>query len=169
MEAVQAAWFWERVAKSDGCWEWTRGKNRGGYGKFRTRGRHGKFHRAHRAAWELTNGPIPDGLCVCHRCDNPPCCNPAHLFLGTQAENLRDMVAKGRGPSGAELGRRSAGEANGNRKLTALQVSEILARLAQGQTSVSIAAAYGVDRSNIRLIANGKTWRRVSAGGQVSL
>jgi hypothetical protein len=77
-----------------GCWEWTGATVPGGYG--RLRGDDARSTLAHRAAWLWANGPFPDGLKVCHRCDNPPCCNPEHLFLGTQLENMRDCVAKGR-------------------------------------------------------------------------
>ncbi len=87
--------FWARVAvgKPDECWEWTRYRDRAGYGQAYHEGRDVP---AHRLAWILTHGPIPDGLKVLHRCDYPPCVNPAHLFLGTQGDNVRDAVAKGR-------------------------------------------------------------------------
>ena len=78
----------------NGCEVWTGELNEKGYG--RRRFRDGKNRRIHRVVWELRNGPIPDGLLVCHRCDNPPCCNPEHLFLGTHADNVLDMMAKGR-------------------------------------------------------------------------
>ena len=78
----------------DGCVEWPRGRSRSGYGQLRSEDRTPWL--AHRLAWTLTNGPIPDGLLVCHRCDNPPCVNPEHLFLGTHVDNMRDMVQKGR-------------------------------------------------------------------------
>ena len=91
--------FWESVVRrgSDDCWEWSGPRNRQGYGTSRSLVA-GIRAKAHRVAWMLSRGSIPDGIFVCHHCDNPPCCNPAHLFLGTHAENMRDMVQKDRGP-----------------------------------------------------------------------
>lgn len=86
-----ADYFWSRVDKSGECWVWTGGTIGGGYGRFSA----AKI-LAHRHAWALTNGPVPDGLDVLHRCDNPPCVRPDHLFLGTHTENMRDMTSKGR-------------------------------------------------------------------------
>ena len=77
------------------CWTWTRATNKAGYGKIGS-GEGAGTLATHRVSWELTNGPVPDGLFVLHRCDNPPCCNPAHLFLGTSRDNTLDMIAKGR-------------------------------------------------------------------------
>lgn len=84
--------FWAKVEKGPDCWEWKAFRNKG-YGKFTYNGR---MYLAHRLSWILTNGPIPDGLGVLHSCDNPPCVNPDHLFLGTQLDNMRDASNKGR-------------------------------------------------------------------------
>lgn len=88
--------FWLAVDVSDlsGCWEWTHTRSNKGYGVTCISGRVNTF--AHRMAWHLTNGPIPDGLFVCHHCDNPPCVRPDHLFLGDVKANMEDMVQKGR-------------------------------------------------------------------------
>jgi hypothetical protein len=85
--------FWSKVERTDDCWIWTGGRHDFGYGIFWVKG---KFWRAHRWSYQQRYGPIPDGLDVLHRCDNPPCVNPDHLFVGTAADNCLDMRRKGR-------------------------------------------------------------------------
>lgn len=100
MTTSDLAHFWARVKKSDSCWEWT-GANNGGYGRMEVAG---KLTYAHRLAWELANGSGPGDLCVCHRCDNPACVRPDHLFLGTFADNMGDKISKGRQSRGLAHG-----------------------------------------------------------------
>lgn len=149
--------FWAKVDRKSPvlCWEWTAFRNGGGYGRFVVRAP--SAFRAHRIAWVIANGSIPEGLCVCHRCDNPPCVNPAHLFLAAQARNIKDMVHKGRrrGPSVLE-------EEYPNAKLTAMQVREIRTRYASGGiTQRELAAEYKVDRTNVQHVIHRRTWRHL--------
>lgn len=116
---------------------------------------HKKRVRAHRAAYEAAFGEIPVGACVCHRCDNPLCCNPAHLFVGSQAENVADKMAKKRH-------RALAGDMNPNRKLDSRKVSLIRARISAGESVSSIASSYGVSAGAIHHIRKGDTWSHVA-------
>lgn len=93
--------FWSNVRKTESCWLWTACLNSFGYGMIE---RNGKHCRAHRASWELAGRTIPDGKCVLHSCDNPPCVNPDHLFLGDPADNTADMFRKGRQKMPPEFG-----------------------------------------------------------------
>lgn len=119
-----------------GCWVWAGGVNHAGYGAVMYKGRDWSVHRL---MWSAKVGPIPPGMCVLHKCDNPPCCNPDHLFLGSKADNARDRDAK----------RRSAS------KLTAEQVFEIRRRDASGPV---LAREYGVSITNINHIRARKRW-----------
>lgn len=147
--------FWSKVRRTDAnsCWNWTAGLSKDGYGKLSI-GRENTGARAHRVAWAITFGPIPTGLHVLHRCDNPKCCNPRHLFLGTNDDNVRDRNLKGRhrtcGPRGASF--------NARRKLTEANVRAIRARLEAGDEPKAIAPEFGVTQQNIIAIKNRRTW-----------
>lgn len=93
--------FWKKVVKTEGCWKWTASK-KDGYGMFGVGNK--KTKKAHRISWELCRGSIPEGLHVLHRCDNPECSNPDHLFLGTNLDNFNDMISKGRGSKPPPMG-----------------------------------------------------------------
>lgn len=143
--------FWEKVdiKSKDDCWIWL-GAVRGQYGRILTE--HGKHDGAHRVCWMLVFGEIASGLLVCHRCDNPPCVNPYHLFLGDSTANNRDMVQKKRNLP-------PIGERNGQCKLTAASVLRVKCLLFQGVSQKSIALELNVDPSTVSLIANGKRWK----------
>lgn len=101
-KATKEEVFWSHMDRPnpDDCWAWKLGRHKFGYGKIHWKDAGGY---AHRMAWIYTNGDIPDGLDICHKCDNPPCCNPAHLFLGTHKENMNDRDAKGRNNKGKHI------------------------------------------------------------------
>jgi hypothetical protein len=155
----QAERFWPKVDRRgpEDCWEWQGAKNNHGYGWFSIAC---KARLAHRAAWQLTHGEIPEGQHVLHRCDNPPCCNPAHLWLGTPADNSADRNAKGRTRAGPPL----RGERNGAAKLTTSQALEIKRRLAAGESERSIAEDFPVTDSTVHLIAKGQKWAHLMDG-----
>lgn len=140
--------FIDKILVGDDCWEWTASK-RLGYGRFRTRE---GLETAHRIAYRMFCGPIPERMLVCHSCDNRGCVKPSHLFLGTAADNMRDMVEKDRSP-------RNPGEGNPSAKLTNKQVLNIKMALSDGYYSQSdLARHYSVTPSAIHLIAHGKKW-----------
>lgn len=141
--------FWAKVDQSGECWEWTAARNRSGYGRC---GWHGHPMLAHRWAYELTYGQIPAGRLVCHRCDNPPCVRPDHLFLGSPRDNAADAVAKNRLP---------AGERSPRAKLSNESVREI--RSLQGRLpQKEVAARFGVHKSIIYGIWKGRRWGTVA-------
>src|SRR5579859_4620817 len=134
--------------RADGCWLWTGLIRPDGYGATRFGGRE---EAAHRVAWRLFRAKIAPGISVCHRCDVRACVNPAHLFLGTPAENARDMRAKGRD---------RRGEKHGSAKLTRAQVRRIRAMLAEDRMYASeIAREFGVSETTIRAIKTRRTWK----------
>jgi hypothetical protein len=125
------------------CWPWPGAKNQAGYGQINRQG----HQLAHRGAWAAVNGPIPEGMVICHRCDNPPCYRPSHLFLGTHADNIADRVAKGRSFT--------RGAQDGRIKLTDEQVAAIRAERAAGSLLPDIAHRYGVSKTLVGLIVRG--------------
>jgi hypothetical protein len=185
--------FWPKVNKNGHvaraelgpCWEWRAGRDRKGYGRFHLRAdeNEGKAETlAHRSAWSMANGPIPNGLQVLHRCDNPPCVNLAHLWLGSNAENRADMMAKGRAARGdrhrsktrpetvargeAHWSRRAPesvtrGERSSFSKLSEREAREVISRLARGERQRDIASDYGVTANTIWRINVGRTWGHI--------
>jgi hypothetical protein len=141
--------FWSRVAVSsdDACWPWTGSKVRGGYGGLVSKR---KSFTAHRVAYFLTHGTIDASLDVLHSCDNPPCCNPAHLRQGTDKDNMRDMILRGRS---------RRGEQKPSAKLTDAKVSEIKA--ATHEPHIVLARKFGVRFQTIQAIRAGRTWSHV--------
>ncbi len=150
-----ASRFWPKVAicGEDECWEWQGYKSDFGYGLIRIGTQQ---VAAHRLAWTLTRGEIPAGLFVCHNCDNPPCVNPAHLFLGTAADNNADMFAKGRGRWDRQ---HCKGQANRQAKLTDEQAVGVMACLLTGRYKQSeIAESFSVSQTTVNRIWRGLTW-----------
>jgi hypothetical protein len=143
--------FWNRIAigGADECWPWTDNTTAAGYGHLSIGGR---VHLAHRVAWEIANGKIPEGAVIRHSCDNPPCCNPSHLMFGSHRDNTADMLARNRN-------RPPIGERNGRGKLTAAQVAEIrrLAPSFRGRYR-ALGAQFGVNVSTISAISRGCSW-----------
>lgn len=148
--------FWRHVdrAEPEHCWLWKGSKHRQGYGVFRIyplhRRKNPQFFLAHRMAWTLTHGHISLGLKVCHYCDNPPCCNPAHLFLGTQKDNVQDA---------AEKGRLWSGESHQWAKLTREDVNTIRILHGSGVRIARIARIFGRSWQGINSIITGRTWK----------
>lgn len=152
----------DRSGGADVCWPWT-GPRKRSYGSFKVNdcGRR-RVGRAHRLAWTLANGPIPDGLCILHRCDNPPCCNPSHLFLGTQLDNIRDRDAKGRGGHGDGSYPQACGEMAYGAKLTEQAVRQIRIQAVSGCTYAEIASHHNVSAVTARNVAVRISWKHVA-------
>ncbi len=171
--------FWNYVAIPeaviDGCWLWGGSTGKSGYGAFTALHKFTGETRAHRNAWVLLNGKIPDGLLVCHRCDTPACVNPAHLFLGTGRNNVADMHAKGRWRAGDKSnmpkGERhyartrpevlARGERNGAAKITTKTVVDIRALIDAGATQCQAAERFGLSQSQVSDIYRRRSWAHV--------
>ena len=151
--------FWTYVDKSttpNGCWEWTGGRSRFGYGIME--GRNGKtINSVHRLAYELQVGPIPSGLEVCHTCDNRPCQRGDHLFAATHLDNMRDMARKNRANRIPSV----QGSKAHNAKLTEAMIPKIRELKSKGIAQADIAATYDIDSAIISDILRGKRWKHV--------
>jgi len=152
MPAIEplATRFWRHVHKRgpDDCWLWVGATHANGYGSIKKDRERGQW-LAHRAAWHITNGSIPDGMLVCHRCDTPTCVNPGHLFIGTASQNTADMVAKGRY---LVRGRHI------NARLTVKAVKDIRRDCRRQE---DIAAAYGISQATVSDIKVRRTWKHI--------
>lgn len=152
--------FWPKVDSSggqDACWIWTAAKSHG-YGIMSSR-KGSAPYKAYRVSWELHNGPIPIGLHVLHRCDNPACVNPRHLFVGTHRDNMDDMTSKGRARVASKA---HHGEKNSSAKLTEEQVRTIR-KISEGGTPASkIAKAFGISRPVCSRIIRRELWKGVA-------
>lgn len=145
--------FWEKVdiRDKDSCWNWKAGVNSKGYGQFRFQK---KMCLATRMALVFTDGEVPDDLCVLHKCDNPLCVNPEHLYIGTMKDNAQDREIRGRGNHCKWEGHHKA-------KLTIKQVKEIRSRKLTGELMCSLAKEFGVQSSAVEKICKNRTWRGI--------
>ena len=168
--------FWGKVDKSGTCWLWLSGKDKDGYGIFHV---DGVKIKSHRFSFAETYGSVPAGILVCHRCDNPACVRPDHLFAGTQMDNMRDAASKGRTALGDRNGSRTHpesrcfGDDNPSRRHpermlrgeqkpdSKLKEADIVAIRQMGGSHQEIAERFGVSRRNISMIRAGETWKHV--------
>lgn len=152
--------FWEKVDKQgpEECWEWQAATHRHGYGAFGVGGRDGKMARAHRISYKLHKGPIPDGCYVLHHCDNPPCVNPDHLYVGTQTDNMQDAVERDRGVGSPGM----PGETHPQAKVTEADVREMRQRYEEEPVSqYDLADQYGLTQSTVSDILRREIWDHV--------
>ena len=145
--------FWNRVDKTGDCWEWTGYKQARGYGEMSV---DGKRVLAHRVSYKLEHGDIPDGVSVCHHCDNPSCVRPSHLFIGTQKDNMRDAANKGR-----MAGHSNKGSLHGKSKLVESDVCEIRRLHSLGITQTTLSKMWNVSPSHVCNIVNRVYWKHV--------
>lgn len=150
--------FTKKLTPLKNCLIWTGALSNKGYGQIRVGGRKGRLLLAHRMAYELTYGPIPKGLCCLHRCDNPRCCEPTHLWLGTKRDNTHDMMAKGRAK--LTMPHHILRGEERSKKLTEAKVRKILA--SKGLLQRKIAERYGISTATVSDIQCRRTWAHVT-------
>lgn len=155
--AVSDPAFWSRVDRSGDCWEWRGYRDRQGYGMVTRTAISPSPLLVHRYVWMRLHGPIEAGVVIRHRCDNPPCVNPAHLLHGSQADNIKDRQVRGRHRPGRLLG-----EKHPAHKLTLTQVIEIRALWRWGVPVRSLAGEYGVHPATIDAVVHGRTWKEAA-------
>ncbi len=144
--------FWGKVQfKENGCWEWIASKSNTGYGRFRL---NGKLHLPHRLVYQWVNGPIPNSLLVCHKCDNPSCVNPSHLFKGTKSQNMLDASRKNRIFRGGRPEKR-IGNTNGQTKIKDCEIKQVKDLYEYGFTGTEIAKMFEISHSQIYKILKG--------------
>lgn len=148
--------FFSKIDMTGDCWEWTGAKSGRGYGHMRLKAG-GPPVYAHRISYEFFNAPIHKGMCVCHRCDNPSCVNPHHLFEGTRSDNMQDASRKGR----LDVDRGGKGTENSNVKLTDDDVREIRRLHSEGWSGARLGRKFGVIKENIYHIVKGRAWRHL--------
>ena len=143
--------FWDKIeiGPPSECWIWSYGKKTTGYGELKS---HTKRFLVHRFMWEEIYGKIPANMCVCHKCDNPLCVNPSHLFLGTIADNQQDMASKGRS---------TQGEKHPKAKLTNNDITDIRQLLSKGIYQKDVALFYNISQPAISLINTGRHWPHI--------
>ena len=145
--------FWSKVKKTDGCWEWTGAKFRDGYGNFWTGD---NMISAHRFSYQLVKGSIPDGMFICHHCDNPGCVRVDHLFMGTPSDNIQDALIKGR-----LVFPDNHGEKSGHSKLMENDVYEIRRLHSLGIKQNLLAKLWRIGKPQVNRIVNRKHWRHI--------
>lgn len=165
MDALER--FWSKVNKSGDCWIWTATRQGGGCGNFTV---NRKAYQAHRWLYIQLHGPVAKGIEICHKCDNPACVNPDHLFAGTKSDNMQDSANKGRNAMQKRPWRSCfnhptfepcCGENQGNSKLTTEQVIDIIRLGREGVSSSAIGEMFGINAGHIRRILGGKAWKHV--------
>jgi hypothetical protein len=152
--------FWEKVDRTggeDACWIWIRSVDTSGYGALKVGG---KKVNAHRYSYELTYGAIPEGMEICHKCNNRLCVNPNHLYAGTRRQNVADMIAAGN--FGLRTPSPKRGTDNYHAVLTEVEVLDIYERAWSGESQVQIAREYSVSKHTISAIKHGKSWQHLT-------